>query len=195
MGLIRKFSFFVAVLSTLSTFNAHANVIVTWQDDAGDLVIRWDGFLSNWAENIQGNTNVNTTSAYLEKDVGLHAVSGNVDYILSNSSRHDWFVGYPVLLGGVLAGDSFGSGSGVAFASWVYMPGNYQGEVISGSATFLGAGNYVGLGAFNAGFRDLGFGDNDKIIFEAYQVSEPAQLFSLGLLCLVLFRLRIAKLK
>lgn len=185
--LMKKVFGVIATICCLTTFSANANIIVTWENSGGDLVIRWDGFIDNWTR----TNNFDSNTVILQNGNGMHALGGNVDLIWTGST-HNWFSGGTNLSGGILAGDSFGTSGN---ATWVYMPGNYAGEVISGSATFLGAGNYVDLGYFFEGSRDLGFGDNDNIIFQAYQrtsVPEPAMLglFSLALLALGRFKRR-----
>lgn len=57
------------------------------------------------------------------------------------------------------------------------MPYNYAGETISGSATFAGSGTAVA--SFVAGSRDLGFGDNDNIVFQAYSVPDTGSTAAL----------------
>jgi hypothetical protein len=167
------------LLTVLSSFfflsTANANIIVSWEDNAGDLIIKWDGNISNWAVQSQ----FSTETVVLQNNNGMHALSGAVD-LSWTGSHHNWYTG-PTLPGnpvGVLVGDNFGtSGNG----NWVYMPQNYAGQIISGSLTIAGQGGLIG--SFVAGSRDLGFGANDNIIFQAAvaNVSAPATLALLGL--------------
>lgn len=173
-----KLSRITTLLLLLSSFfyisSANANIIVTWEDNAGDLVIRWNGDISNWAFSNQFTSNV----ILLQTNNGMHALNGPVDLIWSGTS-HNWYTGpsFPNPVG-VVAGDVFGT-SGTS--NWVYMPQNYAGQVISGSLTIAGQAGLLGF--FVEGSRDLGFGNNDNIIFRAATatVPEPATLALLGL--------------
>jgi hypothetical protein len=170
-----RFAVLLGVFSCLSLADrANADIVVTWENNAGDLVVRWNGNISNWAPQSQPSI----LFVELQTNNGLHALGGAVDLSWTGSA-HNWYIG-PILSGGVLVGDSFGSGGS---NNWVYMPFNYAGQSISGSATFAGQGGFVG--SFVAGSRDLGFGQNDNIIFRAASVPEPTALATLGVLGLV----------
>lgn len=183
MILLKKLAFLTMLCNFCYLSPVNANIIVTWEDNADDLVIRWDGDISNWSFTRQDSYNFNV----LQTNNGMHALDGLVD-VTWTGTTHNWYDGPSIAANlGIMAGDSFGT-SGIH--NWVYMPGNYAGESISGSLTYTGFGEYVGLGYFNAGSRDLGFGDNDNIIFQAYEaasVAEPSTLIlmSLGLLGLL----------
>ena len=162
----------LAVLSSIFYLSpVNADVIVTWEDNAGDLVIRWDGDISNWS--FTNQTSANFTA--LQTNNGMHALGGPVDLIWTGTN-HNWYVGPHLNNVGVLVGDSFGTSGN---ANWVYMPQNYAGQVISGSLTIAGQGGLIG--SFVAGSRDLGFGANDNIVFRAASVPEPGTLALLGL--------------
>jgi hypothetical protein len=167
--------------------SAKADVIVTWENNAGDLVVRWNGDISNWV----AQYNFNTNTVIMQTDNGMHALSGNVDLSWIGTT-HNWYVGPDMYTGGVLTGDSFGT-SGVG--DWVYMPGNYSGQLISGSLTWAGQGALVST--FVAGSRDLGLGNNDNIIFRAYSPvpdsSATLALLGLGVLGLAGLRRRFAR--
>jgi len=175
MGLLQKLAFLV-VLSCIAFTSAkvQADVIVTWENNANDLVIRWNGNISGWSPQFQ----FNSSFIALQTNNGLHALDGPVDLSWTGTA-HNWYTGPD--LNGILAGDSFGS-SGVA--NWVYMPQNYAGQNISGSATFTGQG-YLAATSFIEGSRDLGFGDNDNIIFRAASSAtvtpEPTSLAAWGI--------------
>ena len=167
-----------ATMIILST-SANANIIVTWEDNAGDLVIRWNGDISNWSPSNQ----FSTETILLQGGNGMHALSGPVD-LLHTGTAHDWYTGPSISNpAGVLVGDSFGT-SGQS--NWVYMPQDYAGQVISGSLTIASQGGLIG--SFVAGSRDLGLGDNDNIVFQAatvVPVPAAAWLFGSGLIGLI----------
>jgi hypothetical protein len=168
------------ILMTSNLVNmANANLIVTWENNANDLIIRWDGNISNWGV---GVSNINRVDyAYMYNGNGLHALDGNVEYVYTGTS-FNWYTGVQMNRNYELLGDSWGS-SGTS--NWAYMPGGYAGENISGQVTFFGAGSYVAAGFFHEGSRDLGLGDNDTIFFQAYNaVPEPTTLaiFALGMI-------------
>jgi hypothetical protein len=181
MKLIKKLFFVLATVASLGSFNAQANVIVTWENNASNLVIRWDGFIANWTRQYNFDSNL----VIMQTNNGLHALDGNVD-LSWTGTNHNWYTGSE-LSNGVVTGDFFGS-SGLY--GWVYMPGNYAGGVISGSAVFSGFGNYVDLGYFTAGSRDLGFGENDQIIFQAYAPNSVPAPATIGLFGLALLAMR-----
>lgn len=178
----------LALLAGLFTFTSlKADIIVTWENNAGDLVIRWNGDISNWTYSDQYNLGYFNI---LQGSNGMHALNGNVDVNWTGSS-FNWYTGPEFYSGGVLAGDSFGT-SGLN--NWVYMPYNYAGQMISGSQTWAGQGALIS--DFHAGSRDLGFGSNDNIVFRAASVPDSGAtvgLLGLGLLGFVGLRRRFAK--
>lgn len=184
MKLMKNLFLVLTAVAALSAFNANANVIVTWENSANNLVIRWDGFIANWVR----SANFNSNTAILQTDNGMHALNGNVDLIWTGST-HNWYTGSD-LYNGNIVGDFFGSSGSY---NWVYMPGNYAGGVISGSLTFNGFGNYVDLGYFTAGSRDLGFGEDDQIIFRAYTPNSVPAPATIGLFGIALLALRRCK--
>lgn len=166
---------FTVLFVVLLPMAAKADVVVTWGDSAGDLVVRWNGNISGWSRSSQVSV-VNHT--LLQTDNGMHALNGLVDVNFTGST-FNWYTGPNFDTGvGVLVGDSFGT-SGTQ--DWVYMPGNYSGQTISGSLTFAGAGALIA--DFHEGSRDLGFGNDDNIVFQAASnsVPEPESLALVGL--------------
>ncbi|WP_440875772.1 PEP-CTERM sorting domain-containing protein [Thalassotalea sp. PLHSN55] len=185
-----KTSILALLASFLFTASTQANLIVDWEDDGGDLVITWNGFIDGW-ETANGISQFDANTKIIQTGNGMHALDGLVDLYWPNSGLgHNWYTG-PSHYNGVLLGDSFGiSGNGL----WIYMPGNYAGQTISGSLTFASAGNLVSN--FVAGSRDLGFGENDTVIFQAAAPSQPVPepstlaIFALGILGLASRKLK-----
>jgi hypothetical protein len=177
-----------SVLTLLASFlfmaSAQANLIVDWKDDGGDLVISWNGFIDGWETASGSNfSQFSSDAKILQGGNGMHGIDGLVDLYWPNSGQgHNWYVG-PNLSGGVLQGDSFGVSGNFL---WIYMPGNYTGQTISGSLTFVEDGHLVSN--FVTGTRDLGFGENDTVIFQSaapsQSVPEPSTLaiFALGMI-------------
>lgn len=171
---------FAALFVVLLPMSAKADVVVTWQDSAGDLVLRWNGNISGWSRTTQvaafDYTLLQIT--LLETGNGMHAVNGPVD-VSYVGSTFNWYTGPNIVAGaGDLVWDSFGT-SGTQ--DWVIMPANYLGQTISGSLTFAGEGALIA--DFHEGSRDLGFGKNDNIVFRAASnsVPEPESLALVGL--------------
>ena len=167
-----------------------ADIVVTWENDAGDLVIRWNGDISNWTRQHNGNGLFFTI---LQANNGMHAIDDSYDLSFTGTA-HNWYIGPNMGAGaGVMTGDTFGT-SGLS--TWIYMPRNYAGQVISGSLTYAGQGALIS--AFVEGSRDLGFGSNDNIIFRAAAASVPDAgsslvLVGLSLLGFAGMRRRFAK--
>ena len=67
------------VLSSFFASSAHADIIVSWENNSGDLVVRWDGNISNWTRVSVVNPG---TRVYFQQDNGLHAFrNGNIDLV------------------------------------------------------------------------------------------------------------------
>jgi VPDSG-CTERM motif len=177
---LKKILFSASLAGILSCSTLKADIIVGWENTAGDLVVSWSGNISNWIPTYQFSANLTV----LQFDNGMHALNGPVDLNWTGSA-FNWYTGPNLNSGGVMVGDSFGT-SGIS--NWVYMPGSYAGQNISGYATWAGQGGLISN--FNAGSRDLGFGSNDNIIFRAGSAltnsvpdsGSTAMLIGLGLL-------------